>query len=101
MSLLVQSLIIQPGQVYINNDINEYLVVTKSERGHISYVGKNFKGMQEAEDFIMRFKPVDPKLLSREEFSQLQNMSAHVLKVGFIAKFSSDGNLDVEEDEEI
>jgi hypothetical protein len=48
------------GQIYLNEDLNEYLIVTKSVRGQISYAGTGFKGHSEDQTFVERFKPVNP-----------------------------------------
>lgn len=41
-------------------ELNEYLVVTNNNRGHIAYAGRGFSGMADDEDFIERYQPVDP-----------------------------------------
>ena len=58
---------ISVGQLYYNEDLNEYLVVTKNERGQVRYAGTGFFGHSEDQSFIERFKPVDPRDLTDAE----------------------------------
>ncbi len=76
--------IVQEGQVYLNSEVNDYLVVTKCQRGHVSYAGAKFTGMQDVDSFIDRFKPVDPALFDQDEFNQLQKLCSSPLKIGFV-----------------
>lgn len=78
--------LITVGQVYLNETLNEYFVVTKNNRGHISYQGPSFRGQMADDEFIDLFPPVDPEDVSSEEQNQLlqycgDNIS---LKTGFI-----------------
>lgn len=59
--------IIAVGQVYLHNELNEYVVVTKSTRGDIQFKGIGFGGMNEIEKFLERFSPVDPIDLTVQE----------------------------------
>lgn len=52
--------IITTGQLYLNAEVNEYLIVVKNNGGDISYKGRGFKGCAEDQTFIERFDPVDP-----------------------------------------
>lgn len=63
--------IIAPGQVYLH-PTNEYLVVTKSNRGSISYKGPGFSGLGDVESFLERNGPVDPADLTDAERDVLQ-----------------------------
>lgn len=63
--------IIMPGQVYLNPQINEYLVVVHSNRGDISFKGVGFNGRHDYERFLERFGPVDPEDLTAAEETQL------------------------------
>ena len=76
--------LVQEGQVYLNANLNDYLVVVKASAGHVYYAGKNFKGQQEVEDFVARFKPVDPDLLDAEEIAALQIYTPVTLKMGWV-----------------
>ena len=58
--------IISVGQVYLH-PANEYLVVTKVNRGDIGFQGPGFTGMHEVELFLERFGPVDPADLTEAE----------------------------------
>ena len=64
--------IIVPGQVYLHNDLNEYLVVVKANQGDIQFKGAGFSGMNEAELFLTRFSPVDPTDLDADEVHALK-----------------------------
>ena len=44
--------LIVTGQIYLNEALNEYIIVTKNNRGQISYAGNGFMGRQIDEDFI-------------------------------------------------
>lgn len=74
------------GQVYLHSEYNEYIVVTKANRGNISYAGPDFKGMNEVELFLERFGPVNPVDLSVEEQSLLLDMThgSTKLSVGWV-----------------
>lgn len=63
--------IIVPAQVYLHNEHNEYIVVTKVTRGDIQFKGKGFYGMNESELFLERFSPVDPADLTPDETNEL------------------------------
>lgn len=63
--------IILAGQIYLNDQINDYLIVTKSYRGQISYSGSGFKGNAEVESFLERFQPVDPTDVDQAELETL------------------------------
>lgn len=62
---------IQEGQIYLDELKNEYLIVTKTDRGRISYAGPGFNGIREDETFIEKFLPVDPADLEANEILQL------------------------------
>lgn len=63
--------IIAVGQVFLNEDLNEYLIVSKNNFGQIYYAGPNFKGQSEVETFIERFAPVNPDDVVEQELSTL------------------------------
>ena len=78
--------LIVTGQIYLNEALNEYIIVTKNNRGQISYAGNGFMGRQIDEDFIDAFPPVDPEDVSPEELNMLISFcpSGTVPRVGFI-----------------
>ena len=59
------------GQLYLNEPLNEYLIVTGNRRGQVSYAGNGFRGHSEDQSFIERFKPVDPADVDRAEVESL------------------------------
>ncbi len=63
--------IIAVGQVYLNEQLNEYLIVTKNNFGQIFYAGPNFKGQAEVESFVERFQPVNPEDVIEKELLTL------------------------------
>lgn len=79
--------IITPGQIYLNAELNEYLIVTASRRGQVHYQGPGFRGFSEDHSFIERFQPVDPADVSAEELSTLLKFCESGTKplIGFIA----------------
>jgi hypothetical protein len=84
---LTRSPIILVGQVFLNEDANEYAVVTNNNRGHISFSGMGFKGQCEDVMFIERFPPVDPEDLETMEYAELLSFcpDGTVLATGFIS----------------
>ena len=77
--------IIAVGQVYLHPGHNEYLVVTKSNRGDIGFKGPGFYGLHELDTFLERFGPVDPEDLTREEYAVLQELvDGKELTVGWV-----------------
>jgi hypothetical protein len=85
--------IIVPGQVFLH-PLNEYIVVTKANRGDISFKGAGITGMHEAELFLQRFGPVDPADLSAEEQRALAEFTNKPLCTGWVVQ---DGDFDEEE----
>jgi hypothetical protein len=81
--------LITKGQVYLNSDLNQYLVVTKVVGDSVWYQGTGFYGQSCAFQFVERFQPVDPVDLSKEESKSLVENTKLVpadLKVGFIVE---------------
>lgn len=76
--------IILPGQIYLNQEVNEYIVVVRNNRGTITYEGIGIRGMIDDEMLLDRFPPVDPADLEPHELAELQQFLADELKVGFI-----------------
>jgi hypothetical protein len=79
---------IHAGQLFLSEELNEYLIVTKSARGQISYAGAGFKGHSEDQTFIERFKPVDPIDVSVDEIAGLLSLCAPGTRAstGFISQ---------------
>ena len=67
---------IAAGQLYLNEELNEYAIVTNNARGQISYSGFGFKGHSEDQSFIERFKPVDPTDVDQDEIKVLLSYCA-------------------------
>lgn len=63
--------IILAGQIYLQEELNEYLIVTKNARGQVTYAGIGFVGHAEDQSFIERFNPVDPTDVDPAEVEQL------------------------------
>lgn len=78
--------IVLAGQVFFDDEKNDYLVVTYARGDVISYSGHGFKGMLDIDIFIDRFQPVDPEDLTDTEKTQLLSLCSGetVLKMGFI-----------------
>jgi len=78
------SLIIVPGQIYLHDGHNEYIVVIKNKVDIVHWQGSGFKGCRGAEEFLNEFLPVDPEDLDEEELAELQAFTEATLKVGFV-----------------
>lgn len=78
--------LILAGQVYLNDELNEYLIVTKSNRGQINYRGNGFCGQFEDHEFIEKFEPVNPVDIDEDELKDLLFMcpDGTEAKIGFI-----------------
>lgn len=78
--------IILPGQLFLDEEKNSYLIVTKRNGETVTYEGSGFKGMLEDEVFLDRFLPVDPADVSVDEIAGLLEMcpTGTSVKVGFI-----------------
>lgn len=66
--------LILAGQIYLNDFINEYLIVTRNNKGQIHYEGNGFKGQAEDQTFVERFLAVSPEDVEAEELQQLLSM---------------------------
>jgi len=62
------------GQLFLNAILNEYMIITKNERGQVTYAGSGFKGHAEDHSFIERFNPVNPNDVDAFEISDLLSM---------------------------
>ena len=78
--------IIVPGQVYLHPDFNEYMVVTKANRGDIQFKGPGFRGMHEVELFLTRFQPVDVNDLNGSEVQALAEFTDVALSTGWVKR---------------
>lgn len=76
--------IILEGQMYYDEEKNDYLVVTKKNGESITYQGQGFKGMLEDEIFVSKFQPVDPLDLTKTESAYFKDLCNNELKTGFI-----------------
>jgi hypothetical protein len=78
--------IIIAGQVYLHPEQNEYLVVTKANRGDIRFKGPGFSGVHDVELFLERFGPVDPADLTEAEQALLLGLlgDGTKLSVGWV-----------------
>lgn len=65
--------IVVPGQVYLHT-INEYIVVTKANKGEITFRGPGISGMSQVECFLSKFAPVNPEDLTVTEAGALVNL---------------------------
>jgi hypothetical protein len=83
---LTRSPIILPGQVFLNEEANEYAVITSNNRGQISFSGNGFRGQCEDVSFLERFPPVNPEDLTTMEHAELLSFckDGTVLSTGFI-----------------
>ena len=66
--------IITTGQLYLNEALNEYQIVTRNVRGQVDYAGKNFTGRCADETFLERFQPVDPVDVEATELNFLLSL---------------------------
>jgi hypothetical protein len=78
--------IVLPGQLYLDEEKNRYLIVSARNGETITYRGHGFIGMLEDSVFIDRFLPVDPVDVSAEELISLVDLTGLPVtpKVGFI-----------------
>jgi len=63
--------IIAIGQIYLQAELNEYMIITKNARGQVTYAGKGFVGHAEDQSFIERFNPVNPDDVDASEVESL------------------------------
>ncbi len=84
--------LIKVGQLFLNEGLNEYLIVTNNNQGQVSYAGNGFRGSLEDFDFIDKFPAVDPDDVDATEINELL---AHCppdteATIGFIGEGSGD-----------
>lgn len=86
------SLAIFPGQVYLNTELNEYLIITKNKHSYISYSGIGFKGKAENFVFINKFEPVNPIDIDSSELDKLLKFCSKGIKasIGFLGDKNED-----------
>lgn len=78
--------LIAAGQLYLNSDLNEYLIVVKNERRQVTYAGKGFVGHSDDCTFLERFDPVDVADVHEDEVRMLLKFcpSVRMASTGFI-----------------
>ena len=78
--------IILAGQIYLDEQKNEYIIVTKNRGGFVSYSGNGFRGQRDDEVFIETYPPVDPADVDPAELQNLLSFCdpGTEPKVGFI-----------------
>jgi hypothetical protein len=78
--------IILPGQLYLDEEKNCYLIVSRRKGEMITYQGFGFVGMIDDETFIERFQPVDPADVEADELTALVALCPNGVQpvVGFI-----------------
>ena len=84
--------LIQVGQLFLNEGLNEYLIITRNNQGQVSYAGNGFRGSLEDFDFIEKFPAVDPADVDPSELEQLLSNCppGTVAAVGFVGEGSDD-----------
>lgn len=84
----VRSPLIQAGQFFLHEGLNEYLIVTKNDRGQITYQGNGFRGSLEDVDFLEKFPAVDPADVDEVEVDLLLSFCppGTEASVGFIGE---------------
>jgi len=77
---------INVGQLYLHDELNEYMIVTSYNRGYVSYEGPGFSGRSDSEEFLECFLPVNPEDVSPEEVNYLKSFcpAGTVVTTGFI-----------------
>lgn len=63
--------LIHVGQLFLNEGLNEYLIVTRNNQGQVAYAGLGFRGNLEDYDFIAKFPAVNPEDVDAAELAQL------------------------------
>ncbi len=78
--------IILAGQMFYDQEKDDYLIVTKHQGDLTRYAGYGFRGQLETEMFLDRFQPVDPADVPADELQiYLQFCPPETsAKVGFI-----------------
>jgi uncharacterized Fe-S cluster protein YjdI len=88
--------LIQVGQLFLNEGLNEYLIVTRNNQGQVSYAGAGFRGSLEDFDFIDKFPAVDPADVDPAELEELLSFCppGTIASVGFIGEGSAEDDED-------
>ena len=78
--------IVQVGQLYYDEEKNEYLIVTRHQGDTTTYYGVGFRGMLETDTLLERFQPVDPADVAQDELEVLLAFcpAGTEAKVGYI-----------------
>lgn len=85
MAYFMKSPLILPGQVYLNEQLDEYIVVTRTNRGQIFFRGVGIHGSAEDQEFVDYYPPVDPEDLTGIERGELEGLVEGLeLLVGFV-----------------
>lgn len=84
--LCTKSPLIVTGQIYLNEELDEYLIVIKNNRGQVYYKGDGFGGQAEDASFMTRYLPVDPEDVEEEELVFLLSFcpDGTCAKIGYI-----------------
>jgi len=92
MNMSTRAPLIKVGQLFLNEGLNEYMIVTRNNQGQIAYAGQGFRGNLEDYDFIEKFPAVSPEDVDSAELAELlahcpPNTEA---TVGFIGEGNAD-----------
>jgi hypothetical protein len=66
--------IVVVGQVYLHGDLNEYIVITKTNGDMATFSGNEVRGQCDKTTLIELFDPVDPADLEVDEYGYLSNL---------------------------
>ena len=75
------------GQIYLHPTYNEYMVVTKYNRGDVNFSGPGFSGKCWVEAFLQKFQPVDPADITEAEKTVLLSFGVPNLLVGWFEPY--------------
>jgi len=94
-------LLLVAGQCYLHKEYNEYIILSKVNRGLVTFEGNGFRGVMDGYDFIEKFPPVDPTDIPFDEVQNLLNRCPETVEeaiTGFITEFEFDEKEEQEED---
>ena len=77
--------VVVTGQIYLHNELNEYIVITRSDLDAVSFRGKGIAGFSGTDTFLARHQPVDPEDIEDWETAELLTFLpvGAVLRVGW------------------
>jgi hypothetical protein len=78
---------ITTGQVYLNTEANEYVVITVAGDGQVRYDGIRIMGRLDMKMFIEIFPPVDVADLLEDEYVELQGFTRAMLSTGYVGGY--------------